>query len=108
MSSNKELVQQFFVKERAAQRRAIVMTWTLVAVADILALMAYLQGATLRSIATGLAGALGAVLLLLFWRVRQRTTLQERLTRLLNMDVHLAFRHDSNLLQHGFIEFRVA
>ena len=84
MSSNKELVQQFFVKERAAQRRAIVMTWTLVAVADILALMAYLQGATLRSIATGLAGALGAVLLLLFWRVRQRTTLQERLTRLLN------------------------
>jgi uncharacterized membrane protein YuzA (DUF378 family) len=84
MSSNKELVQQFFVNERVAQRRAVVMTWTLIGLANVLALVMYLQGATLRSIATGLVGVFGVALLMLFWRVRQRTTLQERLTRLLD------------------------
>jgi uncharacterized membrane protein YuzA (DUF378 family) len=81
MSSNKELVQQFFVNERVAQRRAVVMAWTLMGLANVLALVMYLQGATLRSIATGLVGVFGVALLMLFWRVRQRTTLQERLTR---------------------------
>ena len=84
MSSNKELVQQFFVKERAAQRRAIVMTWTLVGLANVLALVMDFQGATLRFITIGLAGALVAILFVLFWRVRQRNTLQERLTKLLD------------------------
>ena len=84
MTDNKALVEQFFENERSLRRRAVVMMWVAVVVIDAAAIVAYLRGVAIDTLARGLAVAAAGSAFMMFLNLRRRTTLQARLTNLLD------------------------
>ena len=86
MSGNKELVKQFFERERKKHRRTVVLRWVVVGTASLAVPLAWQAGINLGIIANGLATGIGfgCVLALLYWIGTDKRTLEERLGKLLD------------------------
>jgi len=54
VSGNKELVEQFFVRERKKHRRMVVPLWITVGIGDLFAIVAWLEGVEISRILRGL------------------------------------------------------
>ena len=84
LASNKDLIQQFFVDERRLHRRAVIVTWIFVGLADLWAIGAYFGGVELFVILQGLVVFVALVMICMWLSFRRRKTLQDRLSMLLD------------------------
>lgn len=84
LTSNNDLIQQFFVDERQMHRRAVIITWLVVAMAGAWAIGAYVGGIGFFFIVQGLIGCCALVMIRLWLSLQRKKTLQDRLSRLLD------------------------
>lgn len=84
LASNKDLIQQFFVDERRLHRRAVIVTWIFVGLADLWAIGAYFGGVELFVILQGLVVFVALVMICMWLSLHRKKTLQDRLSMLLD------------------------
>ena len=84
LASNKDLIQQFFVDERRSHRRAVIVTWIFVGLADLWAIGAYFGGLELFIILQGLVVFVALVMICMWLSLHRKKTLQDRLGMLLD------------------------
>ena len=83
LTANKDLIQQFFVDERQAHRRAVIVTWIIVGLADLWGIGAYFSGVELYIILQGLIVFLALVMVCMWLSLHRKKTLQNRLSEVL-------------------------
>ena len=82
--TNKALIEQFFVLERAGRKKLILTIWSIVILTDIFALTAYLQGMDVDRILQFLVIPLALALTVQWLSSHRIKTLQRRLGALLD------------------------
>ena len=81
---NRTLIEQFFAQERISKRNITLVLWSVVVLADIYALFAFIQGVNAFQIVQYLSIPVALCFILLWFSLHRNKTLQERLTMLLD------------------------